>query len=127
MRAYANACAYAYMCVYISRQTMPPSLSEHNVSKVHFLVAECNSIRGFIRLSVHPSIGPSVSMSVRQAFLKNANSSKFTKIQINSRKFTVGRVTAFLDASTHLYKRLCPPVGPLVRWLVTRFRIQGKK
>ena len=26
----------------------------------------------------------------------------------------------FLDASLHLYKRVCPSVGPSVRWLVRR-------
>ena len=49
-----------------------------------FLVEKSNSIRGFVRLWVRPS--------VRQAFLKNR---EFNKIQQNSRLFaTVGRVTA---------------------------------
>ena len=66
-----------------------------------FLVANSNSVRGFLR----PWVGPSVrgSVSVRR-FSKTANSTKFkgnlrkfNNIQQNSRLFaTVGRVTTLL-------------------------------
>ena len=51
-----------------------------------FLVAKSNSIRGFVRPSVHRSVRPSVTR-----FSKTANSSKFNKIQQNSTKFTTFR------------------------------------
>ena len=42
----------------------------------NFLVAKCNSVRSFVRRSVHPS-----------RFSKNTNSSQFKKIQLNLSQF----------------------------------------
>ena len=61
--------------------------------QVRFLVAKSNSITGFVRPSVGRSVGPWVGSSVTR-FSKTANSSKFNKIQQNSRHFaTVGLIT----------------------------------
>ena len=38
----------------------------------------------------------------------------FVKPAIFIEANALSEVKAFLDASTHLYKRLCPSVGPLV-------------
>ena len=62
------------------------------------------SIWGFVRpWSVR---GP----SVRQAFLKYRGNR-----ELNTIKHRETHRIKFLDASTHLYKRLCPSVGPWVR------------
>ena len=70
---------------------LAPDLSTHpkiSRGKDCFLVANSNSVRGFLR----PWVGPSVrgSVSVRR-FSKTANSTKFKKIQVNSTKFMTFR------------------------------------
>ena len=49
----------------------------------------------------------------------------FMQVSISSNALSCSQYTSFLDASTHLYKSLCPSVGPSVgrsvRPLVTRF------
>ena len=72
-----------------------------------FLVAKSNSIRGFVRWSVGPSVGPLVT-----CFSKTANSSNFNKIQQNSQLFaTVGRVTALFSWKSN-------SIRGFVRWSV---------
>ena len=74
---------------------LAPDLSTHpkiSRGKDCFLVANSNSVRGFLRPWVGPSVRPSdrrsfcpsVGPSMGQAFLENR---EFKKIQVNSTKF----------------------------------------
>ena len=58
-----------------------------------------------IRASVRPSVGPSIRPCVRYAC------SQVTPIHLNS---PTHHPRPFLDASSHLYKRVCPSVCPSV-------------
>ena len=44
----------------------------------------------------------------------------FRKFRLNDLHSETGFLI-FLDASSHLYMRSCPSVGPSVGWMVTRF------
>ena len=76
-----------FRCFHLSKQGLP--IDQFILSRV--FICEEQPYKGFVRLSVHPSVCLSVHPTMGHTFLKNR---QFNKIQQNLRLFaTISRVT----------------------------------
>ena len=91
-------------------QSLPHHSQSFLDASSHLYKRVCPSVRPSVCHSVHLSVGWSVRPCVRYA------SSLITSIHLKS---PTNHPRPFLDASSHLYKRVCPSVRPSVRVSVT--------